>query len=46
MCAGLTTFNMLRNSGERPGDVVAVPGLGGLGCAFRTNAIGEFRVRL
>src|SRR5256885_4056587 len=31
MCAGLTTFNALRNSGARAGDVVAVLGLGGLG---------------
>jgi D-arabinose 1-dehydrogenase-like Zn-dependent alcohol dehydrogenase len=31
MCAGVTTFNCLRNSGARPGDVVAVIGLGGLG---------------
>jgi D-arabinose 1-dehydrogenase-like Zn-dependent alcohol dehydrogenase/ActR/RegA family two-component response regulator len=31
MCAGLTVFNALRNSGARPGDVVAVLGLGGLG---------------
>src|SRR5262245_29584173 len=31
MCAGLTTFNPLRNSGARPGDVVALLGLGGLG---------------
>jgi D-arabinose 1-dehydrogenase-like Zn-dependent alcohol dehydrogenase len=31
MCAGLTTFNALRNVGARPGDVVAVLGLGGLG---------------
>ena len=31
MCAGLTTFNALRNSGARPGDVIAVLGLGGLG---------------
>jgi D-arabinose 1-dehydrogenase-like Zn-dependent alcohol dehydrogenase len=31
MCAGLTTFNALRNSDARPGDVVAVLGLGGLG---------------
>src|SRR6516164_5267199 len=28
MCAGVTTFNALRNSGARPGDVVAVLGLG------------------
>jgi len=31
MCAGITTFNCLRNSGARPGDLVAVLGLGGLG---------------
>jgi D-arabinose 1-dehydrogenase-like Zn-dependent alcohol dehydrogenase len=31
MCAGLTTYNALRNSGARPGDLVAVLGLGGLG---------------
>lgn len=31
LCAGVTTFNSLRNSGARAGDVVAVQGLGGLG---------------
>jgi D-arabinose 1-dehydrogenase-like Zn-dependent alcohol dehydrogenase len=31
MCAGVTTYNCLRNSGARPGDLVAVVGLGGLG---------------
>jgi D-arabinose 1-dehydrogenase-like Zn-dependent alcohol dehydrogenase len=31
MCAGITTFNALRNSGARPGEVVAVLGIGGLG---------------
>ena len=31
MCAGVTTYNCLRNSGARPGDTVAVLGLGGLG---------------
>jgi D-arabinose 1-dehydrogenase-like Zn-dependent alcohol dehydrogenase len=31
MCAGITTFNALRNSGARPGDLIAVLGLGGLG---------------
>src|ERR1051325_2177178 len=31
LCAGITTFNALRNSSARPGDVVAVLGLGGLG---------------
>jgi len=31
MCAGITTFNALRHSGARPGDLVAVLGLGGLG---------------
>lgn len=48
MCAGVTTFNALRNSGARPGDLVAVLGLGGLGhlgvqfaakMGFRTVAI-------
>jgi len=31
MCAGITTFNSLRNSGARAGDRVAVLGVGGLG---------------
>jgi D-arabinose 1-dehydrogenase-like Zn-dependent alcohol dehydrogenase len=31
MCAGITTFNALRHSGARPGDTVAVLGIGGLG---------------
>src|SRR5438477_7934649 len=31
MCAGVTTFNALRNSGAKGGDVVAVLGIGGLG---------------
>jgi D-arabinose 1-dehydrogenase-like Zn-dependent alcohol dehydrogenase len=31
MCAGITTYNALRNSGAVPGDLVAVLGLGGLG---------------
>ena len=48
MCAGVTTFNALRNSGARPGDTVAVLGIGGLGhlgiqyasrMGFRTIAI-------
>jgi D-arabinose 1-dehydrogenase-like Zn-dependent alcohol dehydrogenase len=48
VCAGVTTFNCLRNSGARPGDLVAVLGLGGLGhlgvqfsakSGFRTVAI-------
>src|SRR5205085_3895751 len=48
MCAGVTTFNALRNSGARGGDVVAVLGVGGLGhlgvqyaarMGFRTVAI-------
>jgi D-arabinose 1-dehydrogenase-like Zn-dependent alcohol dehydrogenase len=50
MCAGITTFNALRNSGARPGDLVAVQGIGGLGhvgvqfaskFAFETVAIGR-----
>lgn len=48
MCAGLTTFNSLRNSGARAGDLVAILGIGGLGhlgvqfaanMGFRTVAI-------
>jgi D-arabinose 1-dehydrogenase-like Zn-dependent alcohol dehydrogenase len=31
MCAGVTTFNSLRHSGARPGDLVAILGIGGLG---------------
>jgi D-arabinose 1-dehydrogenase-like Zn-dependent alcohol dehydrogenase len=31
MCAGVTTYNSLRNSGARPSDLVAVLGVGGLG---------------
>lgn len=31
LCAGSTTFDALRNSGARPGDLVAVQGVGGLG---------------
>ena len=31
MCAGVTVFNALRNSGARAGDVVAIHGIGGLG---------------
>jgi D-arabinose 1-dehydrogenase-like Zn-dependent alcohol dehydrogenase len=31
MCAGITTYNALRNSGAHPGDVVAILGIGGLG---------------
>ena len=48
LCAGVTTFNSIRNSGARPGDVVAILGIGGLGhlgvqfaakMGFRTVAI-------
>lgn len=31
LCAGITTFNALRNTGAGPGDLVAVQGIGGLG---------------
>jgi D-arabinose 1-dehydrogenase-like Zn-dependent alcohol dehydrogenase len=31
MCAGVTTYNSLRHSGARPGDTVAILGIGGLG---------------
>jgi D-arabinose 1-dehydrogenase-like Zn-dependent alcohol dehydrogenase len=52
MCAGVTTFNPLRNSGARPGDLVAVLGIGGLGhlgiqfaakMGFKTVAIARGR---
>ena len=48
LCAGVTTYNSLRNSGARAGDVVAIQGIGGLGhlgvqfaakMGFRTVAI-------
>ena len=48
VCAGVTTFNSLRNGGARPPDLVAVLGIGGLGhlgvqfavrMGFRTVAI-------
>jgi D-arabinose 1-dehydrogenase-like Zn-dependent alcohol dehydrogenase len=31
LCAGVTTYNALRNSDAKPGDLVAVQGVGGLG---------------
>ena len=31
LCAGITTFNALRHCGARPGDLVAIHGVGGLG---------------
>ncbi len=31
LCAGITTYNALRNSVAKPGDLVAVQGIGGLG---------------
>jgi len=48
LCAGITTYNALRHSGARAGDLVAVLGIGGLGhlgvqfaarMGFRTVAI-------
>ncbi|GAA95034.1 uncharacterized protein L969DRAFT_104747 [Mixia osmundae IAM 14324] len=30
-CAGITTYNSMRNMGARPGDLVAIQGIGGLG---------------
>jgi len=50
MCAGVTVFNALRNSGAQGGDVVAVQGIGGLGhlgiqyarqLGFETVALGR-----
>src|SRR5258705_10624485 len=52
MCAGVTVFNALRNSGARAGEVVAVHGIGGLGhlgvqyarqMGFKTVAINRGR---
>jgi D-arabinose 1-dehydrogenase-like Zn-dependent alcohol dehydrogenase len=52
LCAGLTTYNALRNAGLRGGDLVAVQGIGGLGhigiqfarhMGFHTIAIGRGR---
>lgn len=50
LCAGITTFNSLRHSGAKMGDLVAVLGIGGLGHlgiqfaakgGFRTVALGR-----
>ena len=50
MCAGVTVYNALRNSGARGGDIVAVHGIGGLGhlgvqyarrMGFHTVALGR-----
>ncbi|MGF6539405.1 alcohol dehydrogenase catalytic domain-containing protein [Paraburkholderia youngii] len=48
LCAGLTTFNALRNAGARPGDVVAVHGLGGLGhlAVQFANSMGFYTVAI
>src|ERR1700694_3927342 len=52
LCAGITTYNALRNAGLRGGDLVAVQGIGGLGhlgvqfarhLGFHTVAIGRGR---
>ena len=52
LCAGITTYNALRNAELRGGDLVAVQGIGGLGhlgvqfarqMGFRTIAIGRGR---
>ncbi|ROL89735.1 alcohol dehydrogenase catalytic domain-containing protein [Pseudomonas chlororaphis] len=54
MCAGITTFNALRHSGARPGDTVAIHGVGGLGhlavqfankMGFRTVAVSRGRAK-
>ncbi|MFD6158748.1 alcohol dehydrogenase catalytic domain-containing protein [Nocardia sp. NPDC060256] len=54
MCAGITSFNALRNSGARPGDTVVVHGVGGLGhlavqfaakMGFRTIAVNRGRAK-
>ncbi len=54
LCAGLTTFNAIRNAGARAGSLLAVLGIGGLGhlavqyaakLGFRTAAIARGRER-
>ena len=54
MCAGITSFNALRHSGARPGDTVAIHGIGGLGhlavqfadkMGFRTIAVNRGRAK-
>ncbi|PVX83643.1 alcohol dehydrogenase catalytic domain-containing protein [Paraburkholderia unamae] len=48
LCAGLTTFNALRNAGARAGDIVAVHGLGGLGhlAVQFANSMGFYTVAI
>ncbi len=55
MCAGVTTFNALRNSGATAGDTVAILGIGGLGhlaiqyavkMGFRTVAVARGQDKL
>jgi alcohol dehydrogenase len=52
LCAGITTFNALRHSGAKPGELVAIHGIGGLGHlgvqfaarqGFRTVAVNRGR---
>jgi alcohol dehydrogenase len=52
LCAGMTTFNALRNCGAKPGELVAIHGIGGLGHlgiqfaarqGFRTVAVNRGR---
>jgi alcohol dehydrogenase len=52
LCAGITTFNALRNCGAKPSDLVAIHGVGGLGhlgiqfaarSGFRTVAVNRGR---
>jgi NADH:ubiquinone reductase (H+-translocating) len=54
LCAGVTTYNALRNAGLRGGDLVAVQGIGGLGhlgvqfarhMGFHTVAVGRGVIR-
>jgi propanol-preferring alcohol dehydrogenase len=43
LCAGLTTYSALRNSPARPGDLVAVQGIGGLGHLAVQFGVAEVR---
>jgi D-arabinose 1-dehydrogenase-like Zn-dependent alcohol dehydrogenase len=55
MCVGITTYNALRNSGARVGDVVAILGICGLGhlgiqfaakMGFKTIALARGKERI
>src|SRR3989442_3033970 len=46
LCAGVTTYNALRNAGLRGGDLVAVQGIGGLGQDRKSTRLNSSHVRI